>query len=184
MNSSSEMIPIKKGEDPRSYRYMMHRITTKSKGKSTVIPDIDVICHEIGRSPLCIKTWYTISMGVTTQLDSKNQNELQINGKHDAKALQDSLYEFIAAFVACPTCSNPETTMFVKKNSGKGDGPLLLQCRACGSSGPASVKTKAQQKMATWIVKHINEDLQSHQLKDDKKIETLDDFEVPGPDQF
>ena len=184
MSSSSQMIPIKKGEDPRSYRYMMHRIVTRSKGKATIIPDIDLICHDIDRSQSCVKTWYTLSMGLNTRSDPKNPNELQINGKHEANILQDSLYEFISVFVACPTCSNPETTMFVKGNSSKGDGPLMLQCRACGSSNPVQTKTKAQQKMSEWIVKHIKEDLQSHQLKNEKKIETLDDFEVPGADQF
>lgn len=172
------MIPIKKGEDPHSYRYMMHRIVPRNKGKATIIPDIDLICHDIGRTQLCLKYWFTVSMSVITKFDPKNPNEMQVNGKHDANALQDSLYEFISSFVACPACSNPETTMFVKGNS------LMLQCRACGSSRPATIKTKAQQKMSDWIVKHINEGLQSHQIKDDKEIENLDDFEVPGPDQF
>lgn len=181
MSSSSQMIPIKKGEDPHSYRYMMHRISSRIKGKSTIIGDMDLICHDIDRTQLCIKYWYTLSMSVTVRSDPKNPNELQINGRHETNTLQDSLYEFISVFVACPTCSNPETTMYVKNKS---DGPLMLQCRACGSSSPVSAKTKAQQKMSDWIIKHINEDLQFRQLKEEKKIETLDDFEVPGPDQF
>ena len=173
------MIPIKKGEDPNSYRYMMHPINSQIKGNITSIPNISEICYDIGRSQICLRTWYTFSFSSKVRFDTKT-NELQLSGKYDSHQLQESLYEFISLFVSCPTCSNPETTMFIQSNNQLG-----LQCRACGSSSPVSLKNKIQQKMGSWIVKHLNtEDLQSHELKDEKPIETLDDFVVPGPDQF
>ncbi|OHS97980.1 hypothetical protein TRFO_09133 [Tritrichomonas foetus] len=188
--TSGQRIPIKKGEDPNTYRYMMPRVSIRHSGNITTITNISEIAKEIGRSASCLRQWLMALLGLTTRIDPKNANDLQIKGHHEASSIQDSIYEFINVFVICPCCGNPETTMFVQNSE------LNLQCRACGRSSPAGGPSggargkskqaqKAVQKETTWILKHIHsENLQSHSLQSDAAVENLDDFEVPGPDMF
>ena len=48
------------------------------------------------------------------ELQAKYQNangSIVLNGRHDPKTVQKSIYEFIEKFVLCPKCTIPETTL-------------------------------------------------------------------------
>jgi translation initiation factor 2 beta subunit (eIF-2beta)/eIF-5 len=163
-------IPVKRGEDPRSYRYLMPKVVVTSSLRSTSVLNVAEICHDIGRTPQCLQQWFAITFGLT-----RCPSEIQIRGSRNAASVQNSIYDFIEAFVICPTCGNPETLMAVKGRD------LELYCRACGRSNPLRFPERsAPCKMAEWIRKNIaSVALQEGRAPSDKPVESLDDFEDP-----
>src|SRR5204862_2694017 len=67
-----------------------------------------------------------------------------INGSHDAAKLQDYLDGFIAKFVLCKKCMNPETDIVIK------DGRIILDCKACGERSDVDLRLK----LSTFILKN------------------------------
>lgn len=68
-----------------------------------------------------------------------------INGAHDAGKLQDYLDTFIAKFVLCKKCKNPETDLIVQK-----DGTILRDCKACGQR----TDVDGRHKLSSFITKN------------------------------
>ena len=163
------MIPVKKGEDPNTYRYMMPKVQIHSNSKCTSITNTDAICHDIGRTPLCLCQWIkTVTSAAVRIADS----QIQIRSPLTDKKLQEIIYDFIDHFILCPVCKNPETVMVPNGSA------LSSQCHACGQNGIFDTKSGAALKMAKWITKNFDKNLQQHTLADDKEITTLDDFQV------
>ena len=80
-----------------------------------------------------------------------------INGAHEAAKLQDYLDGFIAKFVLCKKCKNPETDVVIKAAT------ITLDCKACGQRSDVDPRLK----LSSFILK--NEPKKGKKEKGDKK---------------
>lgn len=172
MPAKVPMVPVKQGADEH-YRYKMRRLMTRSKsagnGIKTVILNAGTIARAIYRTPAALTQWFGYAIAVQAKYVA-DHDHIILNGEHDAKKLQTSLYEFIEYFVLCPACTNPETTMVVQ------DKVLRLQCSPCGNMcEPQSHKTAFTQKMAAWFSSHVKTEGKPTVTRVDKRPTDMQD---------
>lgn len=121
------------------YRYKMERLVSKIEGKGngikTVIANLPSVAQSLERPPAYVIKYFGFELGAQTSTSPRDDRWI-INGAHQADKLQDSLDGFIAKFVLCKSCKNPETTINVK------DGRILLDCKACGQRTQVDIRHK------------------------------------------
>ena len=176
MPAKVPMVPVKRDEGDH-YRYKMQRVTSRTQssgnGIKTAILNANTVAKAIYRQPGQICQWFGYALAVQAK-PGQTPEQIFLNGQHDARKLQDSLYEFIDTFVICPACQNPETQMVNK------EGRLCLHCKACGASTEPTIKTNYQQKMYDWLKSHITTETPkasgvTTQVKG--KIDLIDEFQ-------
>lgn len=144
------------------YRYKMERIQSKIEGKGngikTVIVNLSSVAGSLARPPAHVIKYFGFELGAQTNT-SPNDDRWIINGAHDASKLQDYLDGFIAKFVLCKKCKNPETDVHIK------DGNITLDCKACGKISEVDPRLK----LSSFILK--NEPKKGKKDKSSKKAE-------------
>jgi translation initiation factor 5 len=130
-SSGGNSINIRRDVQDAFYRYKMPRLQSKIEGKGngikTVVPNMVDIGKALGRPAAYITKFFGAELGALSTCDEKAAKYI-INGAHDAEKLQTLLDVFIAKFVLCPNCENPETVLSVSKK----DGTVFRTCQACG----------------------------------------------------
>lgn len=151
------------------YRYKMDKINTKIEGKGngikTIIVNIKTIGKSLNRSPIYCLKFFGIEMGTRIQVDKDERYIIQ--GLHNSTDLQTLLNKFIAKFVLCRQCDNPETVIKTFKKK------IILNCLACGDISPI----ESNHKLVTFIIKHHKNSLTSN-YKPKSKI-----LEIPQPEK-
>ncbi|CAL2044451.1 hypothetical protein CAEBREN_20856 [Caenorhabditis brenneri] len=152
------------------YRYKMPKLSAKVEGKGngikTVISNMSDIAKALERPPMYPTKYFGCELGAQTNFDAKNERYI-VNGEHDANKLQDILDGFIKKFVLCKSCENPETQLFVYKNS------IKSKCKACGCSFDIDLR----HKLSTYIIKNppkIDVDFSKAEAKNGKKTSGAD----------
>lgn len=131
------------------YRYKMPKIVAKVEGKGngikTVVVNMVDVAKALARPPTYPCKFFGCELGAQTQFDFKNERYI-VNGSHEASKLQELLDIFIAKFVLCPNCENPETILkaYAKKQV------ISQTCQACGHSGMLNMR----HKLTTFILKN------------------------------
>ena len=87
--------------------------------------------------------YFGFELGAQTNTNPTDDRWI-INGAHEASKLQDYLDGFIAKFVLCKKCKNPETDVVLK------DGRILLDCKACGQRSDIDLRLK----LSSFILKN------------------------------
>lgn len=129
------------------YRYKMEPLQSKIEGKGngikTVIVNLNSVAGSLSRPPAYVIKYFGFELGA--QANAKPTDERWIiNGAHDAKKLQDYLDGFIAKFVLCKKCKNPETDVIIK------DDNIILDCKACGQRSDVDPRLK----LSTFILRN------------------------------
>lgn len=88
--------------------------------------------------------FFGCELGAQTTFDEKTDRYI-VNGAHQADALRKLLDDFIAKFVLCGSCKNPETDLKIMK-----DGMILRDCKACGKRSDVDMR----HKLTTFITKN------------------------------
>jgi translation initiation factor 5 len=131
------------------YRYKMPKLIAKVEGKGngikTVIVNMVEVAKALNRPPMYPTKYFGCVLGAQVNCDLKNERYI-VNGAHDSTKLQDLLDGFIAKWVLCASCENPETVLSVNQKKGN----ITASCKACGYSGVIS----GQEKLATYILKY------------------------------
>lgn len=128
------------------YRYKMEKLQSKIEGKGngikTVVVNLNSVAQSLSRPPAYVIKYFGFELGAQANAKPTDDRWI-INGAHDAPKLQDYLDGFIAKFVLCRKCKNPETDVVIK------DGRILLDCKACG------VRSKVDEKLklSTFILR-------------------------------
>lgn len=134
-------------QDP-FYRYKMPLIVSKIEGRGngirTAIMNTSDVARALSRPPSYIIKFFGFELGAQTSI-LEADDRYHVNGAHDSAKLQDLLDGFIAKFVLCKACKNPETDIIVQK-----DGSLIRDCKACGRRTPIDLK----HKLASYIAKN------------------------------
>ena len=87
--------------------------------------------------------YFGFELGAQTNTNPADDRWI-INGAHEASKLQDYLDGFIAKFVLCKKCKNPETDVIIK------DGHIILDCKACGQRSDVDLRLK----LSSFILKN------------------------------
>lgn len=139
---------IRRDVQDQFYRYKMPRLQSKIEGKGngikTVVPNMSDIARALSRPPSYITKFFGCELGAQTPMQEKDDRYI-VNGAHDASKLQDLLDVFIAKFVLCPSCKNPETDLIITK-----DQMIVRDCKACGQRGDVDLR----HKLTTYIFKN------------------------------
>ena len=94
-------------------------------------------------TPTDVIKYFGFELGAQTNTNPADDRWI-INGAHEASKLQDYLDGFIAKFVLCKKCKNPETDVVIK------DKFILLDCKACGQRSDVDVRLK----LSSFILKN------------------------------
>lgn len=129
------------------YRYKMERLQSKIEGKGngikTVIVNLNSVAQSLSRPPAYLIKYFGFELGAQANAKPADDRWI-INGAHDAPKLQDYLDGFIARFVLCKKCKNPETDVIIK------DEQITLDCKACGQRSDVDPRLK----LSTFIVRN------------------------------
>jgi translation initiation factor 5 len=80
---------------------------------------------------------------------SNNGGIYKVNGQHSRERLQHLVDKFVANYILCDCCGNPETELFYKT---KGEQRHLYNmCKACGGYS----KFKSTEKIVNYMLKHV-----------------------------
>ncbi|RKP29751.1 hypothetical protein METBISCDRAFT_17923 [Metschnikowia bicuspidata] len=130
------------------YRYKMPTIQAKVEGRGngikTAIPNLSEVARALGRPPAYVVKYFGYELGAQTAFKEEDDRYL-VNGSHQQNELQDSLDGFIAKFVLCGACKNPETQIQIK-----GKGMLQRDCKACGRLTDIDVR----HKLSSYILRN------------------------------
>lgn len=130
------------------YRYKMPAVISKIEGRGngirTAVVNTSDVARALNRPPAYIIKYFGNELGASTKLNEAD-DRYTVNGAHDAPKLQDLLDGFIAKFVLCSACKNPETELIILR-----DGSIIRDCKACGQRTPADMR----HKLASFIVKN------------------------------
>ena len=150
------------GSDDPFYRYLVKKIKVKHETGKTVIINNDIVSKQSERPNDWIVTYIGQALGVSTNIDKKNQNKCTLTGKHEEHIIQDKYFEFVKKYILCKYCDNPET---LPKIVGKKKNACIdLSCRSCGKT----YSLDSSDKFVKFMLLHpINEN-------DDKKIKTTE----------
>ncbi len=130
------------------YRYKMERLQTKIEGKGngikTVVVNLSSVAQSLARPGSYLIKYFGFELGAQTNIDPPDDRWI-INGAHEANKLQELLDGFIAKFVLCKKCKNPETDVHIK------DGHITLDCKACGQRTDVDLRLK----LSGFILKNV-----------------------------
>jgi len=119
------------GKNDPFYRYVVKRIKVKQEIGKTIFINNDIVSKQTGRPDDWIMTYFGKSLGVSTNIDKKNQNKCSLTGKHEESVLQEKYFDFVKKYVLCGKCGNPETMPIITGN--KKNQSIELSCRSCGN---------------------------------------------------
>jgi len=130
--------------DP-NYRYKMPVLTVKNEGRGngvrTVFPNLVDVAKALKVDPKYVLKYFGIELGAHSEV--KNDRYL-VTGTVTAKQMNDILDKFIAQFIICPNCRDPEIRWEVGSNT------FEVDCAACGYHAPL----KVQHKLYDFILKN------------------------------
>jgi len=143
----AKMVNIPRDVEDKFYRYTMPVLRAKVEGKGngikTVVENMGDIAKAVDRPVEYPVKFFGFELGALTKVDVVN-NKYIVNGKHDAEALAATLDNFIAKYVLCTKCRNPETDLKVK-------GEIITsRCRACGKTSNVDMS----HKLSSYILKN------------------------------
>lgn len=145
------MIDIGRSNNDLYYRYKMPRVIVKQEGKTggikTVVVNLADIASSLKRSPSHILKYISYELATQSKVDG---NRYVVNGKHDPSRIQTLIYDFIDAFVMCPSCGNPET-FYLDENG------LTMECLACGEKS-----RMRNSKLSSVIMKDVDRNASAH----------------------
>lgn len=114
-------------DDP-FYRYQMPPIAIKQEsrgnGCKTVLPNISIVSLALAREPEALARY--IGKKLATQVKYKD-GSATLRGHFDRLSVQAVVDDFVDENVLCGKCTNPETTLEIKKRH------IRLICKACGN---------------------------------------------------
>ena len=118
----------------------MPKLITKIERKGTKLVNITEVAKAIGRSPEHIVKFLSYELATSSK-------EYILSGSHSESSIKEKLYQFIAKYVQCFTCNNPETKMEkTKKNT------IILMCKACGAKNAVDMNSN----LSKHLLKYLN----------------------------
>jgi putative translation initiation factor aIF-2 beta subunit len=105
-------------------RFQTPEIESVIQGRVTVVQNFGEVIKTLNRSPDMLGKYFLGEMGTSGEYDS---TRLILKGQFRTPQLQDKLEAFVGAYVMCPECKRPDTTIVHEKRMS------FLKCEACGA---------------------------------------------------
>ncbi|SCU91201.1 LADA_0F08658g1_1 [Lachancea dasiensis] len=141
------------------YRYKMPPLQAKVEGRGngikTAVLNVADVARALNRPSPYIVKYFGFELGAQTSI-SVDKDRYLVNGSHEPAKLQDVLDKFIASFILCGSCKNPETEIVITKNSD-----LIRNCKACGKRTPMDLR----HKLSSFILKNPPESMEGKNKK-------------------
>jgi len=124
-------VGLKSSQGDSHYRWKMHPLETKIEGsgigRKTILLNISTIAVQCRTQPQYMTKFFGYEIGAQTRYD-KGRNVGIVNGVHETKDLQESIFDYIKVIIMCPSaaCMMPSIRYFEK---GKN---IQCECRSCG----------------------------------------------------
>ncbi|XP_024534875.1 probable eukaryotic translation initiation factor 5-1 [Selaginella moellendorffii] len=98
-------------DNDASDRYkLVIKLQGRGNSMKTKVDNIAEVCKALGRSPALVTRFFGCELGVLSSY-SDDTNTAIVNGSHDTEKLAKLLDKFIAKYVLCYECKNPETEL-------------------------------------------------------------------------
>ena len=151
-------------EADAAYRYKMPALVTKVEGRGNGVKTVVVNLVDVARALRCEAAYplkfMGAELGASCKFESKS-GRATLRGRHDARCLAGLLDRFIRQFILCPTCSLPETKLYVKR------GVVKARCAACGHDGGIA----SRHKLVRHIAQHPPEATGARQRKTCRRVD-------------
>ena len=147
----------------------MVRTRSSGNGIKTMVLNIKATAKALRRTSAILAQWFGYALGVLSRQDEKH-DMIVLNGTHDAKKLQELVYEFIENFVLCPACGNPETKMLIRGNG------LCLHDVSCGATSQVQPKGAYNVKMTEWLMGYVTREAKEKPSAQTSKGGKTDEF--------
>ena len=128
------------------YRYQRQQIKIVNEGSGngvkTKLLNLQKVGKDLNRNTLHLLKYLSFSFCSPIIHDDKSKNYI-LKGKFSLKQIEDALEDFIAKYVLCEKCSNPETEFMISNKL------LYLKCKSCGHQ----TDTSEQDKIVSFILR-------------------------------
>ncbi|GAA5833474.1 hypothetical protein JCM11251_003505 [Rhodosporidiobolus azoricus] len=145
---SAPIVNVRRDVKDKFYRYKMPLLLTKIEGKGngikTVFPNMADVARALNRPASYPTKFFGCELGAQATFNDDTERYI-VNGAHDEGRMRELVDNFIAKFVLCQSCKNPETELFVTKNDF-----IKADCKACGHQGDIDMR----HKLTTFILKN------------------------------
>lgn len=146
---AGKVVNIRTDVEDSFYRYKMPLLMTKIEGRGngikTVITNMGDVARALSRPPLYPTKYFGCELGAQSTFNDDTERYI-VNGAHDASRVRELLDGFIAKFVLCASCKNPETELVVHAKQGD----VIRDCKACGTQSAVP----PQHRLTTFILKN------------------------------
>ena len=150
------MLNLNQSED-KDYRFKMDPIKVIHRGGGqgcwTYFDNLEAISSTLNHNPKTLVKYMSLSLGTTC-----NETELWIQGHHSNEIIQKIIFDYIKAFIQCPSCSIPELNY--KNISKKKTKAIEVHCLGCGKNNiiESSTLSKTNKKILDKIIIDIDND--------------------------
>ena len=114
---------------------------------------MEKVAEALGVPPKYIVKWFAIDQGKSALF----KNGYMLTGALTIQEIVEGLDKFIAKYVLCPKCKDPELILRIKR------GMVCAKCQACGKKP----NMDNNHKLATFMIKNPPTD--QHDIKQKKK---------------
>ena len=97
----------------------------RTEGSVTVVENFRDIVDRLDREADHVMAYVQSTLGTSASIDARRR--LRLTGSFDAARLADVLTTYADAYVVCPECGLPDTTLERER------GAEVRQCAACGA---------------------------------------------------
>jgi translation initiation factor 5 len=133
--------PDKIGQD----RYQMPPVKVRSqRNNKTYFTNMQEVATDLNRTSEELLKYLGFYLNTQT-----NTSQLCFNGVYSTEKMQEAVYDYILAYVLCPVCKNPETTIALSKSK-----KLKIKCAACGCSQEIGTSNS---KFDKWLLSNIKQ---------------------------
>ena len=135
------------------YRYKMPILVTNKTGRGngchTILLNLEDVTESFNHPASVVFKYMGSALGANT-----NESKWSINGHYEDSELIDVLYQYIKAFVICPSCGIPELLPTVEGK--KKNKRLTMSCSACGHSTEMKGNSKDEIRGIDMIIKYMD----------------------------
>ncbi len=116
--------------DAEEERFRVPDPSVRQEGHLTVYENFPETVDAMDRDPNHVFKYLQNELGTSGHIDEAGRARL--TGEFDARRIGETIDGYVEAFVRCPECGLPDTSLEREK------GALMLQCDACGARSSTS----------------------------------------------
>jgi len=106
-------------------RFQLPAPDVRQEGNATVFENFPAVVERLDRAREHVMRYVQNELGTSASIDDRGR--LRLTGEFGAERLRTALAEYAEAYVLCPECGLPDTTL------EKEHGTYVRQCSACGA---------------------------------------------------